>query len=1320
MFATQTAFIAPAAAATVGSAPCIQIVDNPTGVIVTQVGNDCVVKFTSGTVIWTMPTGVSALDVLAVGGGGGGGGDGGAGGGGGEIRSATRISPTSTSVTISIGEGGAGGSWFSSTTGLNGSETTISGGLAFTANGGIGGGGWQNTTGGAGGSGGSGGSGTNGQQGGGGPANCTPFGSIYLGQSPSGVVYSDLITGATQDYGGGGGGGFGAETNNAGDAQLGAAGGGTNSGGRGANYKLEIDGVTAINGASAGQAGFANTGGGGGGGSACNAEGAMAAGRDGVTQRTAGGNGGSGVVILRYNIPSINAPTINSVTATSTSQLAITFTGPSTTGSGVTGFRVDYSTDGLTWTTDSSSVAADATSYTISDLTAGTNYYVRVAAIHANGLGAWGYPWLKIYETRNPKRDVSNLIQYVSGYGIGTNDAAAQNASTPFTRVRYEMESTYNDGINPNAKYVYADFARQIGTFANGTATANSSQISVATLRVPTTGTDPLSATANQFEIQANVSDLTILSNVADVENGNGFSGRLEIWPWNYQTNPTTPFAERSSLTYDDADTYVRGAGSLYGSFQLHRIGAVTKTVFAWNAHFASNPDIGFGNNTTIHTPSNLIHSDWTFIKDSTNYTTTGLRSDFRLGTYINAPTSTLTTYTITFAAGTDGTGTNATLTKTEGTSFTLPDSATANSYFTRSGFEVVGWSTSDGGAQTHSLGGGFTTDATTTLYPVWKATQSITFASPTAMSVATGAQTVAPTSSSGLTVALTSTTTGICTVSGFVITAVADGICSITASQIGNATYSAAPAVTRTFDVDSVAPTLNTPSDTSSADAITITFSSSESGTYYYLVNVPTDPVPNANTVIDPGLASVALFGSAPAASGSNSIVSDYLTPGVNYTIYIVVKDAAGNVSNVANLAFTWVLPPDTTAPTITSPSSGGITRTTTNLTFTTDEAGTFFYLVRIATDAAPNAAAVIAQGAAAAKGTANASIGENVVSIAGLTAGTSYVAYLVVRDSALNASVVSSISFTTSAPPPAADSDDRGSGPRVRVPPVVVVTPKQTPTTPVSQLVGGTTIVVNPGKGMAVIDGVIATETVQVLATQAKQVKVNDVAIEITSVDPDNQVKSINSNLMLQFEPSGRAKILGNGLNPNSTVIVWLLSNPTKLGEVIVKPDGSFDVSLLIPDNFPVGNHTLQLNGVTAKNQIISTSIGVVVVAKPIPIQTQPTEPTIVKQRALNLSFFPTQTKPERQQAVKIRNLIPNLNSGDVVTCKAFSTTSLKSQRKQAKRIAKQLCAPLVTNNSITVKFNSKAPANRASLNMANRKPIRVEVWVKSSSNQ
>jgi len=88
------------------------------------------------------------------------------------------------------------------------------------------------------------------------------------------------------------------------------------------------------------------------------------------------------------------------------------------------------------------------------------------------------------------------------------------------------------------------------------------------------------------------------------------------------------------------------------------------------------------------------------------------------------------TTYTISYAKGgttaTGGaaiSGSKAAETKTCGVDFTLPGSAV----FTATGYTQVGWTTTDGGAQTHALGGSYTGNAAQTFYPVWEATASLT-----------------------------------------------------------------------------------------------------------------------------------------------------------------------------------------------------------------------------------------------------------------------------------------------------------------------------------------------------------------------------------------------------------------------------------------------------------------------------------------------------------------------------------------------------------------------------------------------------------------
>jgi hypothetical protein len=113
-----------------------------------------------------------------------------------------------------------------------------------------------------------------------------------------------------------------------------------------------------------------------------------------------------------------------------------------------------------------------------------------------------------------------------------------------------------------------------------------------------------------------------------------------------------------------------------------------------------------------------------------------------------------------------------------------------------------------------------------------------------------------------------------------------------------------------------------------------------------------------------------------------------------------------------------------DVTAPVLSAQSASSITQTTATLNFTSGEAGTYFYLVYPSASSAPDSATVVSQGASAptvVKGTSSATASANAVSATGLSAGTAYKAYVVVRDSSGNVSLVSAISLTTVVASPA-----------------------------------------------------------------------------------------------------------------------------------------------------------------------------------------------------------------------------------------------------------------------------------------------------------
>ncbi|MBQ9454916.1 MAG: PEP-CTERM sorting domain-containing protein [Thermoguttaceae bacterium] len=113
------------------------------------------------------------------------------------------------------------------------------------------------------------------------------------------------------------------------------------------------------------------------------------------------------------------------------------------------------------------------------------------------------------------------------------------------------------------------------------------------------------------FMFQTGVKNMTVYSNVANVENGTGLTGNVEIWSTDYATANGANVPGADGNTYDFGDT-PSGSGNGHGSFQIHNT-TKGQTVIAYNNHRAPNPSVGIGNNLSGH-------PDWTFITNGNNY----------------------------------------------------------------------------------------------------------------------------------------------------------------------------------------------------------------------------------------------------------------------------------------------------------------------------------------------------------------------------------------------------------------------------------------------------------------------------------------------------------------------------------------------------------------------------------------------------------------------------------------------------------------------------------------------------------------------------
>jgi len=109
------------------------------------------------------------------------------------------------------------------------------------------------------------------------------------------------------------------------------------------------------------------------------------------------------------------------------------------------------------------------------------------------------------------------------------------------------------------------------------------------------------------------------------------------------------------------------------------------------------------------------------------------------------------------------------------------------------------------------------------------------------------------------------------------------------------------------------------------------------------------------------------------------------------------------------------------------------------------------------------------------------------------------------------------------------------------------------------------------------------VVTEGGGMLSVEAKD------GVATIPVDNTGKVQMIRSNSV---------NTEGVGLLPNSEFAVYLFSEPTLLGVGKSDLKGNFYASFIVDKNFPLGNHTLQVNGILSNGKTSSISMPVTVV--------------------------------------------------------------------------------------------------------------------------
>jgi|GEM_PF-2050895 len=801
---------------------------------------------TVGDCNWSTPSGVTEVDLLVVGGGGGGGGqwdsdtDGTAGldgasgsGGGGGVFDGSGV-PVSGSVSVSIGPGGAGGVTASNrslTGGLQGADSTF--GLVSAGGGGGGGcnagdpvctdGQIDGRDGTAAGSGGS-------------PSN---FWNAYSEGNPG--TASDVVVGGVTFSGvdGNDGGKY-----LAGSSTAGSAGSGGGAGGAG-TYNSPGAGITStITGASVAY---------GGGGSSWDSS--SHADQEPLTSLGQGGNGVSsnsadlgrafggsaGLVVVRYSL-SPGAPSISSVSSGDGSA-SLAFTAPSHTG-GAAISDYEYSLDGSTWT---SFGTATAGTQTVSGLTNGTAYTIRLRAVNSNGngevatsssvtpRGAQTLTWSPTNTTAEVVDGSVTLAPAASALGGVTIEYSVQTAGDPSCAIADDSTPTVT--FSAAGTCVIRATAVQGGAYLSATTdvtltvTAAAQTITFASLADKTYGDASFAVTVSAssgLTITLTPADSSICSvsatTVTIVEVGTCSLTASQSGNSSYaaatsvtQTFTISPKAITMSLSISDKNYDGLSTASVLGTPTLAGLvsgdsGYVAVDTDDITAVFG-DPDAGAGKSVSVTLGDDVLVAGGS-----------GDRSDRYTVTVSGSPTASISKIS------------QSTVTLTSSNSMVFGQSmllvGSGGSGSGSLSYSYVSGPCAVSGSSVEATGAGScvvtATRASDTNYnaatsadftiTVAKAAQSINFTSTVPSTIVSGTTyTPAATASSGLSVGFTISTgdPGVCSITGGVVTFVASGTCVIQAAQSGDSDYLSATSVTQTLVAGKINQTIAFPAIT-------------------------------------------------------------------------------------------------------------------------------------------------------------------------------------------------------------------------------------------------------------------------------------------------------------------------------------------------------------------------------------------------------------------------------------------------------------------------------------------------------------------------
>jgi len=111
--------------------------------------------------------------------------------------------------------------------------------------------------------------------------------------------------------------------------------------------------------------------------------------------------------------------------------------------------------------------------------------------------------------------------------------------------------------------------------------------------------------------------------------------------------------------------------------------------------------------------------------------------------------------------------------------------------------------------------------------------------------------------------------------------------------------------------------------------------------------------------------------------------------------------------------------------------------------------------------------------------------------------------------------------------------------------------------------------------------------------LSLSVEQPGVTAIQPDLTAAQPGGQAVPISSKLVLLLKEDKNVVTSGNGFKPNSEVRVYIFSTPRLIGTTTTDSNGNFMGNFPMLKDIALGDHFIQVNGLSPDNQVRSTTL-------------------------------------------------------------------------------------------------------------------------------